>query len=249
MFGEGMDVFHNYFSEYPDQYVLIGGAACDLSFHEDLMDFRVTRDLDMVLVVEALTKEFADRFWEFIRDGKYHNRLKSNGCPQFYRFEKPEATGYPEMIELFSRVEWKTSCDSVLAPIHVEADVPSLSAILLDDTYYELLLRERDIIDGISVLKPSALIAFKIKAWLDMNQTIERGQHIDSRNLKKHRNDILRISSMLPLEPCRLPIEIQKDIEAFLEKVEISDEELKNLKISGVKGIDISMALRKAFFL
>lgn len=54
---------------------------------------------------------------------------------------------------------------------------------------------------------------------------------------------------MLPLEPCRLPIEIQKDIEAFLEKVEISDEELKNLKISGVKGIDISMALRKAFFL
>ena len=29
---KGIDVFRDYFMDYPDQYVLIGGAACDISF-------------------------------------------------------------------------------------------------------------------------------------------------------------------------------------------------------------------------
>ncbi len=29
---KGLDIFYNYFSEFTDQYVLIGGAACDLFF-------------------------------------------------------------------------------------------------------------------------------------------------------------------------------------------------------------------------
>ena len=63
----GINVFRDYFAEYIDQYVLIGGAACDISFHENDMDFRATKDLDMVLVVEALTEEFALKFWALYR--------------------------------------------------------------------------------------------------------------------------------------------------------------------------------------
>ncbi len=32
-----------------------------------MKNFRATKDLDMVLIVEAQTKEFAQRFWEFIQ--------------------------------------------------------------------------------------------------------------------------------------------------------------------------------------
>lgn len=64
---KGLDIFYEYFSEYSDQYVLIGGSACDLSFSDHDENFRVTKDLDMVLIVEAQTKEFAQRFWEFIK--------------------------------------------------------------------------------------------------------------------------------------------------------------------------------------
>lgn len=32
-----------------------------------MKNFRATKDLDMVLIVEAQTKEFAQRFWEFIK--------------------------------------------------------------------------------------------------------------------------------------------------------------------------------------
>lgn len=84
----------------------------------------------------------------------------------------------------------------------------------MDDSYYELLLRERNIIDGITVLKPPGLIAFKVKAWLDLNQKMEQGEHVDSRDIKKHRNDILRIVSEIPLEFCELPEKARKDQEA-----------------------------------
>lgn len=76
------------------------------------------------------------------------------------------------MIELFSRVNWELDPETVLTPIHI------------DDSYYELLLRERNIIDGITVLKPTGLIAFKAKAWLDLNQKLEQGEHVDSRDIK-----------------------------------------------------------------
>ena len=45
---KGIDVFRDYFSEYTEQYVLIGGAACDISFGSNDVDFQATRDLDVV---------------------------------------------------------------------------------------------------------------------------------------------------------------------------------------------------------
>ena len=42
----------------------------------------------MVLIVEALTPEFGEKFWEFIVDGKYRNKATNGSNPQFYRFDK-----------------------------------------------------------------------------------------------------------------------------------------------------------------
>ena len=106
----GLEVFREYFADYTDLYVLIGGAACDISFRENEADFRATKDLDIVLVVEAQTKEFGQKFWQFIEDGKYRNRARSNGKPQFYRFDKPQVPGYPAMLELFARTSELREC-------------------------------------------------------------------------------------------------------------------------------------------
>lgn len=72
---KGLDKFRTYFADFPEQYILIGGAACDISLNEVGADFRATKDLDAVLVVEALTKEFGQRFWGFIREGEYQHRV------------------------------------------------------------------------------------------------------------------------------------------------------------------------------
>jgi len=37
---KGLDIFQKYFADFSDQYVLIGGAACDISFSENNIDFR-----------------------------------------------------------------------------------------------------------------------------------------------------------------------------------------------------------------
>ena len=71
---KGLEVFRNYFRDYTNQYVLIGGAACSISFEEQNIEFgRITRDLAVVLIVEAQTLEFGNVFWKFINDGGYRH--------------------------------------------------------------------------------------------------------------------------------------------------------------------------------
>ena len=100
---KGLETFRDFFADYRDCYVIIGGSACDLYFAEQDLPFRVTHDIDMILCVESLTPAFFNRFWEFIRAGGYVNRQRSDGRPQFYRFSKPAVAGFPAMLELFSR--------------------------------------------------------------------------------------------------------------------------------------------------
>ena len=76
---KGPDLFKTYFEDFADHYVLIGGAACYLGMTEAGLDFRVTKDLDIVLCMEALDTVFVQAFWDFVRKGGYHNRQKSTG--------------------------------------------------------------------------------------------------------------------------------------------------------------------------
>ena len=66
-----VDRFRAHFAGHEDQYVLIGGAACDLVMTDAGLDFRATKDLDIVLIVEVLDATFAERFWAFVEDGAY----------------------------------------------------------------------------------------------------------------------------------------------------------------------------------
>jgi hypothetical protein len=54
----GLDVFKKYFAAFPDNYVVIGGAACDVIIEAADLIPRATKDIDIILVVEALTAAF-----------------------------------------------------------------------------------------------------------------------------------------------------------------------------------------------
>lgn len=245
---KGLDKFREYFAGFSEQYVLIGGAACDISFDEIGADFRATKDLDVVLVVEALTKEFGQRFWKFVREGGYQRRARSNGTPQFYRFEKPENTDFPKMIELFARTDTVLHPNVSLIPLHIDDAVSSLSAILLNQDYYQLLMRGRKVIDGVSVLSASYLIPFKAKAWLDLNDKKNAGVHVDSRDIKKHRNDVLRIVAELPLEErIVLPAMIKEDMSLFAEFMQDESLDLKTLGLPNVKLKDLMELLKEIY--
>ena len=60
----GLQNFRERFGRFDDQFVIIGGTACELLMSEEELDFRATKDIDVVLIVENLTKEFGTQFWE-----------------------------------------------------------------------------------------------------------------------------------------------------------------------------------------
>ena len=68
-----------------------------------IIKFRATKDIDLVLVVEALRSDFIAHFWEFIKQGKYEDNQVEESERKYYRFIKPQTEGFPMQIELFSR--------------------------------------------------------------------------------------------------------------------------------------------------
>lgn len=103
----GLDKFKEAFAGFSDNYVIIGGTACDIVMTGTVVRPRATHDIDMIVVVENMTPEFGSKFWEFIKEADYRpeRRKTEAGEPlkyELYRFLDGKE-GYPEMIELLSR--------------------------------------------------------------------------------------------------------------------------------------------------
>ena len=246
----GISVFRDYFEGFQDQYILIGGAACDLIFEAQDTPFRATKDLDIVLLVEALTPEFGRKFWQFIHDGGYEHRAKSNGSPQFYRFDRPTQPEFPYMLELFSRKGdiFEQEVLGNCVPIPLGEEVSSLSAILLNEDYYDLLIRGRTKVDGVSLLSPQYLIPFKAKAWLDLSARKQQGEHVDEKDIRKHRNDVARLATLLTGEErCNLSPTMQQEMQSFVDNLELTPVDTKKLHLHGVRNEDIIEVLHSVY--
>ena len=181
---KGLDVFREHFAAVNDQYVLIGGTAATVAMGEVGLDFRATKDLDIVLHIEALSPVFGIAFWTFVERGGYEIRQSSpTGKPILYRFQQPTNPAFPAMLELFCR-----SPDGIhiaegnqLTPIPFEEAVASLSAILLDDDYYALIIDGRKNVDGLPWIGAEELIPLKARAWLDLRERKAGGQQVDEK--------------------------------------------------------------------
>ena len=212
--------------------MLIGGAACDIAMTAAGLAFRATKDLDIVLYVEALDAAFVQAFWEFVRMGGYEVQEKSTGEKQFYRFQKPTNADYPFMLELFSRQPdvLQVADGSHLTPLPVEEDISSLSAILLDNDYYDFIRAGRQEIDGLPMVGAAQLIALKTRAWLDLTERAGRGEQIDSKTIKKHKNDVFRLYQILdPASDPKAPENVKKDIREFISRMRVEEVDLKSL--------------------
>lgn len=240
---KGLDLFRTHFQQFTDRYLLIGGTACDLAMAGAGIPFRATKDLDIVLVVEALDGPFVGAFWAFVRAGGYQAQEKSTGEKQFYRFHKPANDAYPFMMELFSRHPdaLQIAEGSHLTPLPVEDYLSSLSAILMDDDYYQFILAGRVFADGLPVVDAAHLVPLKARAWLDLTQREKAGETIDSKTIKKHKNDVFRLFQILdPDADPGAPDPVKAHLREFLDRMKTEDVDFKAL---GIRGADRNVVL------
>lgn len=246
----GFTKFKEAFQGFEKEYVVIGGTACDLIMENEALPFRATKDIDIVLIVEAITVEFGKKFWEYVKEAEYEHINKSSGKAQFYRFTSPKAKEYPYMIEIFSRNPNYIVLpeETKLTPIPFDDEVSSLSAILLNKSYYELLKNGQMILDGIPVLKPTCLIPFKAKAWLDLSERKLKGEKVDSKNIRKHKNDVFRLAQLITKNTKQeLEKEIADDMKQFSHKMMNEDVDLKSIGVRGVNKDTIIQILYDCF--
>jgi hypothetical protein len=68
------------------------------------------------------------------------------------------------------------------------------------------------------------LIPLKILAWLDLTRRKNAGEEVDSKKIRKHLNDIVKISGLLtPQSIIEVAPKISNDLKHFLSKVSIDD--------------------------
>ena len=80
------------------------------------------------------------------------------------------------------------------------------------------------------------------KAFLDLTERREKGEHIDSDDIRKHKNDVFRIAQILvPDSKHSVSEKIRGDIRRFIDAVGKEPPELKKL---GIKGASVEEIIK-----
>ena len=196
---KGWQRFSAHFAGYGDQFVLIGGTAADLAMADAGLEFRATKDLDIVLVIEALTPAFVDRFWTFIAAGGYEIQQSADSQrPKRYRFVRAAVDEFPHMLELFTRRPEQLSLPPDARITRIPDDGSSLSAILLDETYYAFVLAGRRwTTEGMPWVGHDRLIPLKASAWGNLTRDRTEGKSVRDADIRKHAQDVRTLSQLL----------------------------------------------------
>jgi hypothetical protein len=229
---KGLTHFAEYFKNYTANYILIGGAACDILMNRVGINFRATKDLDIILIVEAISPEFVKLFWKYIEKGGYNEKQKSTGERKYYRFLKPIKNEFPVQLELFARNPDLLDLDteSTLTPIPMNEDLSSLSAILMDEDYYKCTIKNSETIDNVHLASTESLICLKAKAYLDLKLRKQAGETIDEKNIKKHKNDVIRLAVLLTGNSSyALPKAVHNEMQQFMRDIEKESTDFKSI--------------------
>ena len=254
----GLEKFKEFFNDFADNYIIIGGTACEIHEETHAQTPRATKDIDIIIVVEALTDEFVAKFWNFIKEGRYQQRHKgtvegNRPCHEYYRFMRPEDSSFPYQLELFSRKLDLLNFpdDARITPVPTDEDLSSLSAILMNDDYYHFTIYHSVLEDGIHIAAIESLICLKCKAFVDLSERKLRGEQVDSRNIQKHKKDVFRLAAMLaPADHFEIPTRIMEDINSFISKVseeKPNDDFFRSAGLQGLKADDIINQLKNCF--
>lgn len=247
----GFDHFCDYLKGLEEHYVIIGGGAASILMDDEGLEFRATKDVD--LVVLARSKELNERILFYVKDNEYNSKESTDKLPRYYRFKNPMKSECPKMIEIFSRNELGLELEKNqhIIPIS-DPTSEKLSAILLDDEYFDLI-RNNTISSesGIPLINALANICLKARAHRDLFERKQAGDNsVDERDIQKHLKDIWRLAvTITGSEIISLTGMPEKDIRMALEKLDkLPDIQFKQvMERTPAKRADVMAALNRVF--
>lgn len=94
----------------------------------------------------------------------------------------------------------------------------SLSAILLDDDYYQYVLQGRRFKHGMpSWVGEDRLTPLKALAWMELCGRLAAGEIIDSKKINKHLSDVIALTALLKNgELVQAPAKVKADLQRFV---------------------------------
>ncbi len=145
----GLEHFRDSFSDFKDDFIIIGGVATVIQLNQLGFDARVTKDIDLV-VVSHPKSDFTNKLTTYIQKGGYDIQYNQEGQYSFYRFLKPKDDKFPYQLELFAENFNLITLlpNQHIIPIEKSDMIHNLSAILLDKDYYEMLGENIDILNS-----------------------------------------------------------------------------------------------------
>lgn len=125
----GFDHFCNYLKGLEGHYVIIGGGAASILMDDEGLEFRATKDVDLVVITRS--NDLNERIVAYVSDGGYNSKESTSSLPRYYRFQKPTKAEFPKIIEIFARNELglELEKDQHIVPI-TDSKAEKLSAIL-----------------------------------------------------------------------------------------------------------------------
>jgi Nucleotidyl transferase AbiEii toxin, Type IV TA system len=219
----GFEHFAKFFSEFRDHYVVIGGIATIFSLEAAGALGRPTKDIDLVVLANP-NKFFTDKLREYITNGGYQIESDAEQGSRNYRFRKPLSPDFPFQIEIFSTVPLNMELrdGQVIVPFSTSPGLKSLSAILMDTDYFNLMKTCITQDGGVPLLTINALIPLKARAFIDLSERRATGEKVDQKDIKKHRNDVLRLSTILGDSKRELPATVARDLVKFFDHPDIA---------------------------
>ena len=96
----------------------------------------------------------------------------------------------------------------------------------MDDDFYDFTVRHSRVTDGIRYADPAALIALKAKAYLNLREDKRAGRHVNSKDIKKHRSDVLKNVVIMEDDNVEAPESIVACVHDFVSSIHSEWEEL-----------------------
>lgn len=107
----------------------------------------------------------------------------------------------------------------------------------------------RRIVAGLPWVGEDRLIPLKAVAWLELSARKEEGEAVDSKDVRKHLNDVLRLSQLLAQDTrIEVTARIADDLSRFLEALRADASiDPKTLKLGDVTVADLAARIARAY--